>query len=140
MRYRLPEATYLAWLDCRGLGLGDPYEHFLRAGVALEPGEKFGAGGDGFVRLNIASSADLLEQAVVSHGRLPLHPAPAGDLGTRRGTWEAPRRWAAPSSVAASLDPSHRRFPRSAPHRPDRPARLVTRHVHRQEAGPQWWA
>ena len=66
VRYRLPEATYLAWLDVRGLGLADPYEHFLRAGVALEPGEKFGAGGDGFVRVNIACSADLLEQAVVT--------------------------------------------------------------------------
>lgn len=62
--YRLPEATYLAWLDCRELGLADPQAHFLRAGVALEPGAKFGTGGEGFVRLNFACSADLLEQAV----------------------------------------------------------------------------
>lgn len=62
--YRLPEATYLAWLDCRALGLADPYEHFLRAGVALEPGGKFGTGGEGFVRLNFACSSDVLEQAV----------------------------------------------------------------------------
>ncbi len=64
VRYRLPDATYLAWLDCRALGLADPHGHFLRAGVALEPGEKFGTGGSGFVRLNFACSASLLEQAV----------------------------------------------------------------------------
>jgi cystathionine beta-lyase len=67
--YRLPEATYLAWLDCRALGLPDPYQHFLRAGVALEPGTKFGTGGDGFVRLNFACSADVLEQAVTRMAR-----------------------------------------------------------------------
>src|SRR6267378_2107237 len=42
------QATYLAWLDARGVP--DAHEHFLRHGVALSPGEQFGA--PGFVRLN----------------------------------------------------------------------------------------
>jgi cystathionine beta-lyase len=66
VRYRPPEGTFLAWLDVSGLGLADPQAHFLRAGVALDPGEKFGTGGDGFVRLNFACSADLLERAVTT--------------------------------------------------------------------------
>jgi cystathionine beta-lyase len=37
--------------------------------VALEPGTKFGTGGDGFVRLNFACSADVLEQAVTRMAR-----------------------------------------------------------------------
>jgi cystathionine beta-lyase len=49
-----PEATYLAWLDCRDSGItGSAYEWFLtRARVALSDGKAFGTGGDGFVRLN----------------------------------------------------------------------------------------
>ena len=66
VRYQPPEATFLAWLDVRGLGLDDAYEHFLRAGVALEPGLRFGPGGTDFVRLNFACSADLLERAVTT--------------------------------------------------------------------------
>jgi len=47
--YRPPEATYLAWLDCRDLDLGArPGGYFLeRAGVALEEGERFGEAGRG---------------------------------------------------------------------------------------------
>jgi cystathionine beta-lyase len=49
-----PEGTYLAWLDCRGLGLdGNTHEFFLKqARVAMNNGSWFGNGGDGFVRLN----------------------------------------------------------------------------------------
>lgn len=65
VRYRLPEATYLAWLDCRALGLDDPYQHFLdEAKVALVPGTEFGAGGEGFVRLNFATSPQILTDAI----------------------------------------------------------------------------
>ena len=62
--YTLPEATYLAWLDCRALALdADPFTHFLeRARVGLSDGRKFGAGGAGFVRLNFATSRAILEQ------------------------------------------------------------------------------
>jgi cysteine-S-conjugate beta-lyase len=57
------EATYLAWLDCRGAAIlgGDPYTFFLeRARVALNDGRLFGPGGDGFVRLNFACPRSLL--------------------------------------------------------------------------------
>ncbi len=57
-----PEATYLAWLDCRRLGLApDPWRYFLdEAKVALSDGAAFGAGGEGFVRLNFATSRPIL--------------------------------------------------------------------------------
>jgi len=64
IRYRLPEATYLAWLDCRELGLGpDPAAFFLDRGrVALNDGRQFGAGLEGHTRLNFATSKDILGQ------------------------------------------------------------------------------
>ena len=64
--YRPPEATYLAWLDCRDLGLGeDPARPFLKHGrVALGQGPTFGPGGEGHVRVNLACSAAVLEEAV----------------------------------------------------------------------------
>lgn len=64
--YRVPEGTYLAWLDCGGLGLGDDPAAFFRehAKVALSPGPDFGTGGAGHARLNFATSPDILTQAV----------------------------------------------------------------------------
>jgi cystathionine beta-lyase len=61
-----PEATYLAWLDCRELALEpSPYEFFLERGrVGLSDGRAFGGPGEGFVRLNFATSRAVLEQAV----------------------------------------------------------------------------
>jgi cystathionine beta-lyase len=61
-----PDATYLAWLDCRELGLpGDPAEFFrAHAGVELSPGPDFGPGGAGHARLNFATSADILTEIV----------------------------------------------------------------------------
>jgi cystathionine beta-lyase len=66
IRWQPPEATYLAWLDCRGLGLdGDPAEVFLARGkVALNSGPAFGPGGEGHVRLNFATSPEVLTEAV----------------------------------------------------------------------------
>ncbi|MFF7284480.1 MalY/PatB family protein [Streptomyces griseorubiginosus] len=66
VRYTPGQATYLAWLDCRALGLGgDPAEVFLERGrVALNSGIPFGTGGEGFVRLNLATSPDLITEAV----------------------------------------------------------------------------
>jgi cystathionine beta-lyase len=59
-------ATFLAWLDCRGLGLGDdPAATFLDRGrVALSPGVEFGEQGAGFARLNIGTSPELIAEAV----------------------------------------------------------------------------
>jgi cystathionine beta-lyase len=58
-----PEATYLAWLDCRALSLEpDPYRFFLERGrVALSNGAAFGAVGRGFVRFNFATSRPILD-------------------------------------------------------------------------------
>jgi cystathionine beta-lyase len=64
--YVPPQASFLAWLDCRELGLGDdPSETFLAKGrVAVSPGPHFGAAGRGHVRLNMGTSPALLEEAV----------------------------------------------------------------------------
>ncbi len=64
--YRIPDSTYLAWLDCTALGLDDdPAAVFLKhARVALNSGPTFGAGGAGHVRLNFATSATIIEEAV----------------------------------------------------------------------------
>ncbi|WP_439941575.1 MalY/PatB family protein [Streptomyces sp. BBFR115] len=66
IRHRPGRATFLAWLDCRGLGLGDdPAQVFLDRGrVALNSGLPFGEGGAGHVRLNIGTSPDLITEAV----------------------------------------------------------------------------
>jgi cystathionine beta-lyase len=66
VRYVPPLAGYLAWLDCRELGLGsDPAAAFLERGkVALSSGPTFGSEGTGFARLNIATTRPLLEEAV----------------------------------------------------------------------------
>ncbi|MFJ8778407.1 MalY/PatB family protein [Streptomyces sp. NPDC102476] len=66
VRYEPAQATYLAWLDCRALELrGDPADVFLERGrVALNSGVPFGTGGAGFVRLNLATSPELITEAV----------------------------------------------------------------------------
>lgn len=66
-RYRPPEATYLAWLDCRGLGLGDdPAQTFMARGVDLSPGPQFGPQGIGHARINLATSPAVLEHTVAA--------------------------------------------------------------------------
>jgi cysteine-S-conjugate beta-lyase len=64
--YRPGDATYLAWLDVRALGLGDePAAAFLERGrVALSAGRDFGTGGAGHVRLNFGTSPALLTEGV----------------------------------------------------------------------------
>lgn len=61
------EATYLAWIDCSSLGVADPWQHFLRHGVALSPGAQFGA--PRFIRLNFATQRARLEQALARMAR-----------------------------------------------------------------------
>ncbi|QVQ51165.1 aminotransferase class I/II-fold pyridoxal phosphate-dependent enzyme [Spiractinospora alimapuensis] len=63
--YQPPQATYLAWLDCRALDLGeDPAATFLARGrVALANGPTFGQPGDGFARLNLATSPARVAEA-----------------------------------------------------------------------------
>jgi len=52
--YQPPQASFLAWLDCRGLALSiEPAKFFLEhARIAVSGGEEFGALGAGHVRLN----------------------------------------------------------------------------------------
>lgn len=56
------EATYLAWIDASGLGVADPYKHFLESGVATSPGAQFGDAR--FVRLNFGTQRAVLERAL----------------------------------------------------------------------------
>jgi cystathionine beta-lyase len=64
--YLPPDATYLAWLDCRALRLGDdPSAFFLdKAKVLLFRGAEFGDEGRGFARLNFATSSLVLDELV----------------------------------------------------------------------------
>lgn len=61
-----PEATYLAWLDCRALGLGDAlWQTILDDGrLAVNDGRDFGPGGEECIRLNFATSKDILTEAL----------------------------------------------------------------------------
>lgn len=62
-----PEATYLVWLDCRGLGLSDAEIRKLflvNAGIAPDFGPMFGTGSSGFVRLNIACPRKMLQDCL----------------------------------------------------------------------------
>ena len=61
-----PEATYLAWLDCRELNLPvSPAKYFLEhARVAVNAGEDFGKPGEGFVRLNFGCTRSTLLEAL----------------------------------------------------------------------------
>jgi cystathionine beta-lyase len=67
IRFRVPEATFLLWLDFRDLGipqkqLADWLIH--RAGVGMNDGTVFSPGGAGFMRMNVATSRKILEQAL----------------------------------------------------------------------------
>jgi len=61
-----PEATYLAWLDCRDLNLPQPPAQFMleKARVALNNGADFGEPGKGYVRLNFGCSHATLKEAL----------------------------------------------------------------------------
>jgi cystathionine beta-lyase len=65
--YAPPAATYLAWLDCRALELGDdPAQEFRRRGVRLSEGPNFGSEGIGHARLNFATSSVVLREIIAS--------------------------------------------------------------------------
>lgn len=61
VRMDTTEGTYLAWLDCRDMHLGNPASAFLDRGrVMLSDGAAFGKPGIGFVRLNFATSRKII--------------------------------------------------------------------------------
>jgi cystathionine beta-lyase len=66
VRWAAPQATYLAWLDVTGLGLGSRPAHTLvsSARVALGEGTNYGPAGAGHVRLNLATSPAIITEAV----------------------------------------------------------------------------
>lgn len=62
-----PQASFLIWLDCRNLKL--THEELVdlfvsKAGLALNDGEMFNPGGEGFMRLNVGTSRDVLKEAM----------------------------------------------------------------------------
>ncbi len=62
-----PQASFLVWLDCRQLGLNHAQLNDLfvnRARLALNDGEMFGPGGEGFMRLNVATPRVVLREAL----------------------------------------------------------------------------
>lgn len=56
------EATYLAWIDARRLGVADPQRFFEQAGLGLSSGSDFGW--PGWVRLNFGCARSTLEEAI----------------------------------------------------------------------------
>jgi cystathionine beta-lyase len=71
LAHHMPESTYLAWMGCRHLDVQQgvtPHQHFLEhAKVGLAEGLEFGEPGQGHVRLNFATSEEILEEIL---GRL----------------------------------------------------------------------
>lgn len=62
-----PEATYMIWLDCRKFGMSgrELQDFFVRkAGIGLNEGSIFGPGGEGFMRMNIATTKEKVRTAM----------------------------------------------------------------------------
>lgn len=77
-----PDGTYLMWLDCRELSLGqEELMHFIshEARLGLNDGATFGPGGEGFLRMNIACPESILSEGL---GR--LEEAVSGMAGRKR--------------------------------------------------------
>ena len=67
IRTYAPDATYLMWLDCRGLGLDNQQLHdfmIRKAGLGLNDGCSFGRSLEGFMRLNAACPRSVLKTAL----------------------------------------------------------------------------
>jgi len=67
IRFIAPQGTYLAWLDCRGMGLGSSeLRRFFveKAALGLSPGISFGKEGKGYMRLNFAVPTSVMDEAV----------------------------------------------------------------------------
>ncbi len=62
-----PEATYMIWLDCRKFRMsGKELQDFFvnRAGIGMSEGSIFGPGGEGFMRMNLATNFNTVEKAM----------------------------------------------------------------------------
>lgn len=67
IRITKPEGTYLAWVDFRDTGMSNKeISSFVleKAKIAVDPGEWFGAGGEGFIRMNFACPESMVDEAM----------------------------------------------------------------------------
>lgn len=65
LRYTPSEGTYLAWLDCSPLRLPNPALRFHEVGrVRFSPGRDFDRSAEQFVRINVATSTELISEGV----------------------------------------------------------------------------
>jgi cystathionine beta-lyase len=66
VRYHIPQNSYLAWLDVESLSLGaDPSATLIeKARVAFNPGHNYGKQCDQYVRLNFATSPEIITEAI----------------------------------------------------------------------------
>lgn len=83
-----PQASFLVWLDCRGLGLSHDAltDLFInKAGLALNDGETFNPGGEGFMRLNVGTSRATLKLAL---DRLAAILSPGIEIPTKNENYK----------------------------------------------------
>ncbi|MHC9046879.1 MalY/PatB family protein [Microbacterium saperdae] len=68
--YRIPEATYIGWIDVSALGIAGPPAEFFReqADVVLTEGRLLGRGYEDYVRIVFATPRPILEEAFVAMG------------------------------------------------------------------------
>jgi cystathionine beta-lyase len=63
----MPEATYMIWLDCRKFGMtGKELQNFFvtKAGIGMNEGSTFGPGGEGFMRMNLGTTHQIVMKAM----------------------------------------------------------------------------
>ncbi len=81
------DALYLAWMDCRALGMdGDALNRFMltRARLWFDKGQKFGSEGEGYMRVNLGCPRATVDEAILRLGaavRGRAAPPPRPDLG-----------------------------------------------------------
>jgi len=65
-KYTVPASTYLAWIDLSAYGQDEVAKLLLEKGrVALSNGADFGGAGKDFVRFNLATSKEIIKDAVL---------------------------------------------------------------------------
>lgn len=67
VKVRIPDGTYVMWMDFNGYGLSDREIHhriYNKANVLLEDGWMFGKEGEGFQRICVPSPRPLIKQAL----------------------------------------------------------------------------
>ncbi|MGK3141250.1 MalY/PatB family protein [Pantoea sp. C2G6] len=66
LRWQIPEATYLAWLDFRALGVSEEalQQALIQQRVAIMPGSTYGSAGSGFLRLNVGCPRSKVDEGL----------------------------------------------------------------------------